>query len=76
MTEIIQVNGEEFTVTIERDGGDGWWIGLVEELPGCGSQGRTREELHEMLTDAIRSYLIVRADTTGIAPTPTNPRNA
>jgi len=61
-TETIRLDGRNFTVTIEQDPEDGWWIGLVKELPGCGSQGSTLEELREMLADAIHSYLIVQGE--------------
>jgi len=58
--EKIVVARREFTLRIERDGK--WWIGSVEELPGCGSQGRTLKELRTMVADAIEGYLIVRGD--------------
>jgi predicted RNase H-like HicB family nuclease/DNA-binding transcriptional MerR regulator len=61
-TEKVKVSGRTFTVTIEQDPEDGWWVGLVDELPGCGSQGATLEELRDMVADAIRSYLIVRGE--------------
>jgi len=61
-TEKVTVSGRTFTVTIERDPEDGWWVGLVDELPGCGSQGSTLEELRDMVADAIRSYPIVRGE--------------
>jgi len=60
--ETMRIAGQAFTVTIEQDSEDGWWVGLVEELPGCGSQSSTREELREMVADAIRDYLIIRGD--------------
>ena len=61
-SEKVAVAGREFTVTMEQDPEDGWWVGLVKELPGCGSQGSTLEELREMVADAIREYLIARGD--------------
>jgi len=61
-TEKLQVAGRKFTVTMEQDPEDGWWVGLVKELPGCGSQGGTLEELREMVKDAIHEYLIARGD--------------
>jgi predicted RNase H-like HicB family nuclease len=69
-TEKVTVAGREFTVRIERD--RRWWIGSVEELPGCGSQGRTLAELREMIADAAESYLIVRGDIPDHAATPTS----
>ena len=60
--ETIEVAGREFTVTMEQDPEDGWWVGLVEDLPGCGSQGADLAELREMVADAVREYLIARGD--------------
>lgn len=57
-TEELQVDGNGFTVTMVQDPEDGWWVGLVNELPGCGSQGGTIEELRDMVKDAIHEYLI------------------
>ena len=65
--EKVAVAGREFTVSIEKDGK--WWIGSVEELPGCGSQGETLEELREMVADAVEGYLIVRGDIADSAST-------
>ena len=67
-TERIPVAGRSFTVSVSRD--RKWWIGSVEELPGCGSQGRTLDELRRMVADAIESYLIVRGDIPDDARTP------
>jgi predicted RNase H-like HicB family nuclease len=39
---------------------EGWWIGHVEELPGCNVQERTIEEARESLKEAIQ--LIVEAN--------------
>ena len=33
------------------DGGDGWIMAQVEEVPGAISQGRTREEARANVTD-------------------------
>lgn len=60
--ETLEVAGRKFTVTMEQDPEDGWWVGLVKELPGCGSQGGTLDELREMVKDAIHEYLIARGD--------------
>jgi len=61
-TEKLQVAGRKFTVTMEQDPEDGWWVGLVKELPGCGSQAGSLDELREMVKDAIHEYLIARGD--------------
>lgn len=39
---------------------DGWWIGYVEEIPGCNVQERTLEEARESLKEVIQ--LIVQAN--------------
>lgn len=61
-TEHVKVSGRRFTVTMEQDPEDGWWVGLVQELPGCGSQGGTLEELRVMVVDAVKQYLIAQGD--------------
>lgn len=60
--ETVEVDGTAFTVKIEQDPEDGWWVGLVEELPGCGSQGSTLEELRRMVVGAISDYLAVQGE--------------
>jgi DNA-binding transcriptional MerR regulator len=60
--EKIVAAGREYTIIMEQDPEDGWWVGLVKELPGCGSQGGSLDELREMVADAIREYLIARGD--------------
>jgi predicted RNase H-like HicB family nuclease len=39
------------------DGGAGWIMAQVEEVPGAISQGRTREEARENVVDALRLML-------------------
>ena len=39
------------------DGGEGWIMAQVEEVPGAISQGHTREEARENVTDALRLML-------------------
>lgn len=39
---------------------DSWWVGYVEELPGCNVQERTLEEARESLKEAIQ--LIIEAN--------------
>lgn len=39
------------------DGGGGWIMAQVEEVPGAISQGRTRDEARENVTDALRLML-------------------
>ncbi len=39
------------------DGGEGWIMAQVEQVPGAISQGRTREEARANVTDALRLML-------------------
>jgi predicted RNase H-like HicB family nuclease len=50
-----------FNVTLDRDE-DGIWIVECPSIPGCVSQGATKEEALENVKDAIRLCLQVRAD--------------
>ena len=51
----------KFTITLDRDE-DGVWVAECPAIPGCISQGNTREEAVEIIKDAIKSCLIVRAE--------------
>jgi predicted RNase H-like HicB family nuclease len=51
----------KFPVTIDRDE-DGFWIVECPSIPGCISEGKTREEALKNIEDAIRLCLEVRAD--------------
>jgi len=48
-------------VTIDRDE-DGAWVVECPSIPGCVSQGATREDALENIRDAIRGCLEVRAE--------------
>ncbi|MCU1264154.1 MAG: hypothetical protein JWM21_472 [Acidobacteria bacterium] len=50
-----------FNVTIDRDE-DGVWIVECPSIPGCVSQGETKEEAVENIKDAIRLCLEVRSE--------------
>ena len=50
-----------FSVTIERDE-DGVWIVECPSIPGCVSQGETKDEAIENIQDAIKLCLEVRAE--------------
>jgi predicted RNase H-like HicB family nuclease len=50
-----------FNITIDRDE-DGVWIAECPSIPGCVSQGNTKEEAIENIKDAIRVCLEVRAE--------------
>ena len=36
---------------------DGFWVAEVPSLPGCNSQGKTREEALANIRDAIEGYI-------------------
>jgi len=51
----------KFLVTVDRDE-DAVWVFECPSIPGCVSQGRTREEAIENVQNAIRECLIVRSE--------------
>jgi predicted RNase H-like HicB family nuclease len=51
----------KFNVTIDRDE-DGVWVVECPAIPGCVSQGQTKEEALENIKDAISACLQVRAE--------------
>jgi predicted RNase H-like HicB family nuclease len=51
----------KFNVTIDRDE-DGIWVVECPSIPGCVSQGKTKEEAIENITDAIHQCLQIRAE--------------
>ena len=51
----------KFTVTMDRDE-DGVWVVECPSIPGCISQGETREEALDNVKDAIAACLVVRAE--------------
>ena len=50
-----------FQVTIDRDE-DGVWIAECPAIPGCASQGKTKEDALEAIREAISLCLEVRAE--------------
>lgn len=51
----------KFNVTIDRDE-HGVWVVECPSIPGCVSQGQTKEEALENIRDAIVACLQVRAE--------------
>jgi predicted RNase H-like HicB family nuclease len=51
----------KFPVTLDRDE-DGVWISECPSIPGCVSQGKTREEALANIQDAIKLCLQVRSE--------------
>ena len=50
-----------FVVTIDRDE-DGVWVVECPSIPGCVSQGATKDEALANVQDAIRACLEVRSE--------------
>ena len=50
-----------FTVTLDRDE-DGVWVVECPSIPGCVSQGASRDEAVANVRDAIQACLVVRAE--------------
>lgn len=51
----------QFTITVDRDE-DGVWITECPSIPGCISQGATKDEAIANIQEAIRLCLEVRAE--------------
>ena len=51
----------QFVITIDRDE-DGVWITQCPALPGCVSQGQTKDEAIDNIREAIALCLEVRAE--------------
>jgi predicted RNase H-like HicB family nuclease len=51
----------KFPVTVDRDE-DGVWIVECPSIPGCVSQGKTKDEALKNIEEAIRLCLEVRAE--------------
>ena len=51
----------KFQITLDRDE-DGVWIAECPAIPGCVSQGQTKEEAQINIQDAISLCLQVRAE--------------
>jgi predicted RNase H-like HicB family nuclease len=42
---------------VYEDGGDGWIVASIPEVPGTHSQGHSREEARENVIDALQTML-------------------
>jgi predicted RNase H-like HicB family nuclease len=45
---------------VYEDGGDGWIVASIPEVPGAHSQGHTRAEARENVIDALHGILELR----------------
>jgi predicted RNase H-like HicB family nuclease len=61
MATALTTNFMVFNVTIDRDE-DGVWIVECPSIPGCVSQGETKDEALKNIEEAIRICLEVRAE--------------
>jgi predicted RNase H-like HicB family nuclease len=61
--KIAQITGVtmKFTIVLDRDE-DGIWIAECPAIPGCVSQGKTRQEALHNIREAIELCLEVRAE--------------
>ena len=50
-----------FKVEVEQDE-DGRWAAEIPSLPGCATQGSTKEEALEAINEATKAYLEVLAE--------------
>ncbi len=41
---------------------EGWWVAEVPSLPGCATQGRTRDEALINISEAIQGYIATLID--------------
>jgi predicted RNase H-like HicB family nuclease len=57
----LERHAVKFSVTLERDE-DGIWVIECPSIPGCVSQGETREEALENIKEAIALCLEVRSE--------------
>jgi predicted RNase H-like HicB family nuclease len=52
------IEREAINLTIRyEDGGDGWVLATIPEIPGAISQGRTRAEARANVIDALQTVL-------------------
>jgi predicted RNase H-like HicB family nuclease len=59
VTDIYSILTSKLTVrqVILTPGEDGYWVAEVPSLPGCISQGKTREEALANIKEAIEGYI-------------------
>ncbi|MEA2193096.1 MAG: HicB like antitoxin of bacterial toxin-antitoxin system [Solirubrobacteraceae bacterium] len=67
MVEFMAMIGREaIKLTIRyEDGGDGWVLASIPEVPGAISQGRTRAEARANVIDALQTVLTPDDHLTG-----------
>jgi len=61
LNELITVNFMDFDVILEKDA-SGWFIASVPALPGCHTQGKTKNEALSNIKEAIELCLEVKTE--------------
>jgi predicted RNase H-like HicB family nuclease len=54
---LARVGGSVQVSIVYEDGGDGWIVASIPQVPGTHSQGRTREEARANVIDALKVML-------------------
>jgi predicted RNase H-like HicB family nuclease len=62
MTTIESFHAEAMRQVVISRGQDGYWVAECPSLPGCVSQGHTRDEAIENIKEAIDSYIAALRD--------------
>ncbi len=62
MTTIEDFDFEAMRQVVISRGQDGYWVAECPSLPGCVSQGRTRDEAIENIKEAIDGYIAALKD--------------
>lgn len=57
LKERLRDGGEGMRQVIIYPGEDGYWVAECPSLPGCISQGKTKEEAIANIKEAIRGYI-------------------
>ena len=57
-------------VTIIKPAEEGGFVAMIKELPGCLTQGETREEALSMVEDAKKSWILVALEDGDNIPEP------
>lgn len=48
----------DYKVVLTKDSETGWFVAEVPSLPGCVSQGKSKEDTLENIKDAIKGYVV------------------
>ena len=54
---VVFIGGEKMRQVVIYPGEDGYWVAECPSLPGCISQGKTKEEAISNISEAIRGYI-------------------